>query len=1022
MMTGTAAADSSNPLIDDPPPPLPKLASPGWVTPPPIPSPGTNDSERLARREANHHVYHCNGTQITWYHYVLFGYYQFNRVEDFLNAWHPVSGIESARYRIMWNTFHLHRMSNIPISPLLNMWANKYAKPYLQDNDPDFLLATEIIYDDSLENEAEKPITPELTWTEIGHKNRRDKNSRPKSPSPSSTPPPSPCPSPTMIATTEYYRPLQTDVDDVDMHDDADDEVQFIEPTNTHYISTTKHAPNTQPNESSQTATTTNPVTPSPPTTTQNQLSPMIRLRNPYRNKNKKPRNPTFAKHLRNYIATRSAINHNTNKSTTPEPPHPPNISRSPSQPTTKHPTNDVAAGITRNPNLLQETRDQNSHAANSTSNTTYQPPDPFVLINDGTQRLTIRWKPKQFEILELNQYKWDTTLVTVLNSIFHDHTSRTALVKWGEQHTPDNNEPLDTITPDKVRQYLSPNISVLKTNRTFVFGLRLCASDNHLSAWITRENTRELLRSHYMEITISNSKSSSGNVVTAGYVLMKHPIYTQRYFFLLALRKALPPHTPFFDLAIHRRTPHGHTTAHIVVKCGENHITALSEILSVYLDGHKNNTALFVASQAVKTMTQEEIGKMFSAHTKYVEDTQRLTLFPKVINIDRERAEHYDGNMITRSSREWARQLKTEHGSSLRCDVENGGPDRRAYLLVVSQHLDRAKIELHNYLQALITATGSSTDPSDRNRGQRTEPKRPTEIYIPTPAVRNNLQFLNTLTSEEVWKSAPSTIRTPPSHQQHANSNYASHKMAPPAPTKTTTATHRPPPPPTPATNPTNNTYSNATNNEQPTDFPPLNSTATRPDDTTVGTTASNFTRTTSYQNNQHAYNSKFQELEDQINSHTQEFQAIHNRFDSLNEQILRNMQIASEHSKHFSQMERQFNDMNAAIQTLLHRSNASLTTRQPATFPIHEEQSIPETSKRQGDQQGDTNSEHFAGPSSQSVASASTDSRTSVESIPISSPEKKRIRSHNPSHLSTDVQDQSAQYKESAPVDPDL
>ena len=75
MMIGTAAAASSPPPKDHPTPSLPKLTSPGWVTPPPILPPGSNDSERLARREANHHVYHCNGNQITWYHYVLFDYY-----------------------------------------------------------------------------------------------------------------------------------------------------------------------------------------------------------------------------------------------------------------------------------------------------------------------------------------------------------------------------------------------------------------------------------------------------------------------------------------------------------------------------------------------------------------------------------------------------------------------------------------------------------------------------------------------------------------------------------------------------------------------------------------------------------------------------------------------------------------------------------------------------------------------------------------------------------------------------------
>ena len=597
--------------------------------------------------------------------------------------------------------------------------------------------------------------------------------------------------------------------------------------------------------------------------------------------------------------------------------------------------------------------------------------------------------------------------------------------MKWGEHHTSDNNTPLDNITPQTLRQHLSPNISVLKTNQTFIFGLRLFAPDNHLSAWITRESTREILRNQQMEITISNSKSSSGNVVTAGYILMKHPIYTQRYFFLLSLRKALPTNTPFFDLAIHRRTPHGETTAHIVVKCGENHITGLSEILSAYLDGQRNNTALFVASQAVKSMTQEEIGKMFDAHKKYVDDIQRLTLYPKVINIDRKRPEHNGNDTIIRTTRAWAQTLKTAQGQSLRCDVENGGSDRRAYLLVVSQHLDRAKIELHNYLQALHTATRHSRGSTDDERRQ-TDPKRPTEIYIPTPAVMNNLKFLNTLTSEEVWKSAPTTIRSPMPQARHP---YASHKGASPPAQPPTMDTLRPRTQKTSPNQKTGNYLSAPSNRDKQIDFPPLHSNDTRQDDTTVGTTASNFTRTT-YRNNQNAFNSKFKELEDQINSHSQEFQAIHTRFDSLNEQILRNMQIASEHSKKFSQMERQFHDMNTAVQILLQRSNnlqqspvASYPPSYPAITPATQDPRIPADEDNSTEEIGHTNAATaIAGSSSQSVASAYTASRTSVESIPISSPEKKRIRSNDRPHSHTDVQEPSAQYDESTPVDPDL
>ena len=584
---------------------------------------------------------------------------------------------------------------------------------------------------------------------------------------------------------------LQTDVLDFEMNEDDDpEEVQIIEPS---------PVPNTTDPETRNTHSPTGmsrQSTSKSPQITQRLSPAAIRLRNPYRNKHKKPRNPAFAKQLRDFLRARPP--RDDRQDWPAGPPHAPSRQQEATDKTNdthstgnSHPTtNPVSNTANLNANTKQHQESHStSNTANSVSNTTYQPPDPFVLINDGTQRLTIRWSPDSYEILESDTSGWDKTLTTALHQLFHEHESRTALVRWGEQHTPENNTPLGEITHHRIRQFLSPNISHLKTSKTFIFGLRVCAPDNHLSAWITRPSTREILRGNKMEITLSNSKSSSGNVVTAGYILMKHPTYTQRYFYLLSLRKALPNNTPFFDLAIHRRTPHGEMIPHLVVKCGENHITGLSEILSSYLDGQVRNTALFVASQAVKSMTQEEIGKMFHAHTTFIDSIQRLSLYPKVINIDRERQEKHGSIITNRSTREWARSLKTEHGKSLRCDVENGGTDRRAYLLVATPHLDQAKKELQLYLHAIQNGPQQQHHNPGVSTGQQThttEPTRPTEIYIPTPAVMQNLHFLQSLTAADVWKNAPTAIRTAPTKQ-------ANHRTE--ASTRAHTLPHKNPP-----------------------------------------------------------------------------------------------------------------------------------------------------------------------------------------------------------------------------------
>jgi hypothetical protein len=1024
MMQGTADADSSPPLNDDPFPSLPKLVSPGWVTPPPILPPGSNDSERLARREANHHVYHCNGTQITWYHYVLFGYYQFDRVEDFLNAWNPITGTESARYRIMWNSFHQYRMENIPITPVLNTWANKYAKPYLHKNDPDFLPATEIIYEDSLDNDADKPATPEPAWTEISSKPRRDKTSNQTT---TTSPPPSPTFSPkTTTTTTAYYSPLAQESEDIDMTD----EVQIISPP-TKPPSTTNTTTPKICNQYSSTASASltfpssiEPISTSESTLKQQQRLHAIKLRNPYRKKHRSTK-PALNQKIRDYIDARKPSS-TSNKT-------PPTVTETHGNQTNQQRTSidinhDQLATCQKlvapnknsaNPTHPEPTR-QSANSINtdnhSLSNTTYQPPpDPFVLINDGTQRLTIRWRPASFDILESNSQSWDTELTTALRNMFHEHTSKTAIVKWGEQHTPENNIPLDHVPPEKIRDYLSPKISNLSSTKTFIFGIRLCAPDNHLSSWINREATRELLRQHNMETTISNSKSSSGNVVTAGYILMKHPTHTQRYFYLLSLRKMLPQNTPFFDLAVHRRTPHGATTPHIVVKCGENHLTGLSEILSVHLDGQTNNTALFVANQAVKSMTHEETTKMFNAHTKFVDSIQRLALYPRVINLDRPRQELKDGIPKCRSTREWAHSLRSKTGASMRCDAENGGTDRRAYLLVPTQFIEEAKMELQKYLQSLSAAVASRYSDPSQSHGNSAAPIRPTEIYIPTPAVLHNLKFLNSLTSEDVWKCAPATVRTAAvpmsSYAQRRDYQTPLHNDLTGAKTSTS--------PNMVSQSSQDPITGNKTNHAN---FPPLH-TATRQDDTTVGTTASNLTRTSTIQqqsqNNQSLYNKRFHELEEQIKQHQHEFQSIHARFDTLNDQILRSMTIASDHSRQFSHLENQMSDMHAALQILIARGDSQPQINNPTTRADGrmETRITPRNLAREiHDGHHD-----MTGFGSMSIASNSSDSQQSTESAPILSPEKKKVRQTDQNDT-TDVQGESAQYNEdSAPADPE-
>jgi TolA-binding protein len=157
---------------------------------------------------------------------------------------------------------------------------------------------------------------------------------------------------------------------------------------------------------------------------------------------------------------------------------------------------------------------------------------------------------------------------------------------------------------------------------------------------------------------------------------------------------------------------------------------------------------------------------------------------------------------------------------------------------------------------------------------------------------------------------------------------------------------------------------------------------------------------------NNQNIHNAKFQELEAQIKNHQREFKDIHARFDALNNQLLRNMNIASTHSAQFSQLERQFtSEMHSAIQLLLQRTTDSshsnispeaASTPQVASQIPNIEAPLPH---------------HENHPTPTAL------------STPTTSQENKRIRQTNDdisspeSHL-TNVQDLSAQYEVSTPA----
>jgi hypothetical protein len=139
----------SAPPSDSQQPSLPPMFKPtstpfnpaAWEEAPPFLLQVPDKYERIAIRNANHNTYRLLGTNNMWHNYIRLGYYIFDDCMDFQRAWKSTAKeAVSNRHKIVWNSFHTHRMNNIPINKSLQHNAMTSAKPFLDAKEPDFIL------------------------------------------------------------------------------------------------------------------------------------------------------------------------------------------------------------------------------------------------------------------------------------------------------------------------------------------------------------------------------------------------------------------------------------------------------------------------------------------------------------------------------------------------------------------------------------------------------------------------------------------------------------------------------------------------------------------------------------------------------------------------------------------------------------------------------------------------------------------------------------------------------------------
>ena len=123
----------------------------------------------------------------------------------------------------------------------------------------------------------------------------------------------------------------------------------------------------------------------------------------------------------------------------------------------------------------------------------------------------------------------------------------------------------VSSLTEVTACNFVSPKVTIMASRNLMVFGFRF----GFLSGPSKRQQsntTRRLLKDQKLEVSISNSMSTSEKLVIAGYILLKAPNTTHWHYYTQYLRSKLPDVTPYFDIVRYKKTPMDQIIPHLVV------------------------------------------------------------------------------------------------------------------------------------------------------------------------------------------------------------------------------------------------------------------------------------------------------------------------------------------------------------------------------------------------------------------------------------------------------------------------
>ena len=419
-------------------------------------------------------------------------------------------------------------------------------------------------------------------------------------------------------------------------------------------------------------------------------------------------------------------------------------------------PTSSTTPAISNITDWNSETSDQNTANSSTTilnEDENRPPAITHLPTNDGTHRVIIKWSVEKSDedtltTMENNTLRMNQAILKILTHIFDDNDGH--FYRW-ESEDLEQASQISALTQQNVRDFVTPKVTIIHSRQLFIFGARFCFNTNPVK-W--KNSTKQsVLKTANLQVQVSNSISTSGNLAIAGYILLKAPNATHRHRYVQHLIRQLPENTPYFDVVRLVKTPMDQIMPHLAIQCGENHVAPLCQALSNHLTGR--NKALFIPRYVLSAMPDTQITQHFEAHTNWVRSLTALPLAPMVSHIDQPRREYNsDGTITVRSAREWASSLKLSNSkASALCDIENGTSDRKTSLLVPKHYLKEATAQLREYKMRL-------SPPSHRQaRYKDSIPGLPNTIHIPTN-IKSNLSYMDELSAETIWRQAPAAVR----------------------------------------------------------------------------------------------------------------------------------------------------------------------------------------------------------------------------------------------------------------------